>query len=112
PPAPPPALFSDANHGTQDERTVVLMHPHVHVRIDERVRVFVDRAATEALGARIATLTVIFALARHGVVHVHGAATSIGERTTMLVGSSGSGKTTTTISLVLGGARYLSDDAT
>lgn len=56
-------------------------------------------------------LTFLMLLRRRGLFGLHGNAVAAGDAGLLVVGRSGCGKTTLTLSLVLEGWRYLSDDA-
>lgn len=71
-----------------------------------------EREVEPGSAAAMIEVAIPLALRRFGLFHIHAAALALASgESALIAGGSGAGKTTTTISLIEAGARYLGDDA-
>lgn len=80
----------------------------VHIGLDG-VRVSTDRSIETALSRSLAVITAA-TVDGSNLMLFHSAAVEYGGRVSLLVGSSGQGKTSTTLEMLRGGASYLTDE--
>lgn len=69
-----------------------------------------EGAESDALTAGLVHMALLHALRVHGMMELHAAGAIVEGAPVLLVGASGSGKTTTLLALLEGGARFLGDD--